>query len=55
MQGCAEHLIGFPNKFNKLNNTRARMQDSIYNTTSALYSRPNIKIPPLVNMTLLWT
>ena len=34
MQGFAKHLISvFPNKFNKFNNTGARMQDSIYHMT----------------------
>ena len=30
MQDFAEHLIGFPQEFNKFNNTGAWMQDSIY-------------------------
>ena len=29
----AEHLIGFPNEFNKFSNTGARMQDYIYHMT----------------------
>ena len=33
MRGFAEHLIGFPNEFNKFYNTAARMQDSIYHMT----------------------
>ena len=33
MRGCVEHVIGFPNEFNKFNNTGARMQDSIYHMT----------------------
>ena len=39
MRGCAEHLIGFPQlshesfEFNKFNNTRVRMQDSIDHMT----------------------
>ena len=32
-RGLAEHLTSFPNKLNKFNNTRARMQDSIYHMT----------------------
>ena len=30
MRGFVEHLIGFPNEFNKFNDTEARMQNSIY-------------------------
>ena len=30
MRGSAEHVIGFPNEFNKFSITEARMQDSIY-------------------------
>ena len=33
MRGFAEHLIGFPQEFNKFNNTGVRMQDSIYQMT----------------------
>ena len=33
MRDYAEHLIGFPNSFNKFNNTGARVQDSIYHMT----------------------
>ena len=33
IRGFAEHLIGFPNKFKKFNNTRTGMQDSIYHMT----------------------
>ena len=46
MRGCTKHLIVFcsffflfffflffPNEFNKFNNTRARMKDSIYHMT----------------------
>ena len=32
----AEHFISFCNKFNKFNNTRARMLDSIYHMTLRL-------------------
>ena len=34
----AEHLISFCNKFNKFNNTRARILDSIYHITTTLKS-----------------
>ena len=30
MRGFSKHLISFPNEFNKLNNTGAITQDSIY-------------------------
>ena len=33
MQGVSENIIVFPNEFNKLSNTGARMQDSIYHMT----------------------
>ena len=33
IRGCAEHLIVFPDKFNKFNNTGAQMLDSIYHMT----------------------
>ena len=33
MRGFAKHLIGFPDEFNKFDNTEARMQDSIYHMT----------------------
>ena len=36
MQGLPSILSLFPNKFNKFNNTRARMLDSIYHKTSRL-------------------
>ena len=37
MRGFAEHLIGFPIKFNKFSNTGARMQDSIYHDTKLAF------------------
>ena len=50
----------FRNEFNKFNNTRARMLDSIYHMTNTLKShfwRKNVRILSLHVMyaTLLWT
>ena len=36
MQGLSSILSLFPNKFNKFNNTRAQMSDSIYHMTLRL-------------------
>ena len=51
MQGFVEHLIGFPNEFNKFNNTGAQMQDSIYHMTLKSHFNanfaPNITTLPL--------
>ena len=57
MQGFADILSVFPNKFNKFNNTRAGLQDSIYHgiTFNSQFSHQNVKISPLENVTLLWT
>ena len=33
MRGLVEHLIVFPNEFNKLNNTGVQMKDFIYHMT----------------------
>ena len=38
MQGLLSILSLFPNKFNKFNNTRAQMLDSIYHMTLILIS-----------------
>ena len=53
MRGLPSNLSYFRNEFNKFNNTRARMLDSIYHMTNALKShfwRKNVII-----LTLLWT
>ena len=60
MQGLPSILSLFRNKFNKFNNTRAGMLDSIYHKTNTLKShfwRKNIIILSLHVMyaTLLWT
>ena len=36
VRGFAEHLIGFPNEFNKFNNIRARIQDVIYHSDTKM-------------------
>ena len=60
MRGLLSILSLFRNKFNKFNNTGARMLASIYHMTNTLKSpfwRKNIKILSLHVMyaTLLWT
>ena len=50
MRGSASILSLFRNKFNKFNNTRARMLDSIYHMTNTLkphFWRKNVIILPL--------
>ena len=50
MRGLPSILSLFRNEFNKFNNTRARMIDSIYrmtNTLKAHFWRKNVKILPL--------
>ena len=50
MRGLPSILSLFRNKFNKFNNTRARMLDSIYHMTNTLKShfwRKNVIILPL--------
>ena len=44
MQGLRSILSLFRNKFNKFNNARARMLDSIYHMTIRLLSRKNVII-----------
>ena len=41
MRGLPSILSLFRNEFNKFNNTRARMLDSIYHMTLRLFSRKN--------------
>ena len=60
MRGLLSILSLFRNEFNKFNNTRARMLDSIYHMTNRLKShfwRKNVIILSLHVMyaTLLWT
>ena len=48
----------FRNEFNKFNNTRARMLDSIYHMTNTLKShfwRNDVVILSFMYATLLWT
>ena len=59
MRGLPSILSLFRNEFNKFNNTRARMLDSIYHMTLRLFE---ISLPPLKRYnfvimiaTLLWT
>ena len=57
MRGLPSILSLFRNEFNKFNNTRARMLDSIYHMTNTLKShfwRKNVIILSLY-ATLLWT
>ena len=60
MRGLPSILLLFPNKFNKFNNTGARMLDSIYHMTLKLlkphFWHENVKIlPSTFYATLLWT
>ena len=55
MQDFVEHLISFPNEFNKFNNTEARMQDFIYHMTLISNFAQSVTISPLENATFLWT
>ena len=60
MRGLPSILSLFRNEFNKFNNTRARMLDSIYHMTNTLKShfwRKNVIILSLhvMNATSLWT
>ena len=60
MRGLPSILSLFRNEFNKFNNTRARMLDSIYHMTNTLNShfwRKNVIILSIHVMyaTLLWT
>ena len=59
-RGLPSILSPFRNEFNKFNNTRAQMLDSIYHVTNTLkshYWRKNVIILSLHVMyaTLLWT
>ena len=57
MRGLPSILSLFRNEFNKFNNTRARMLDSIYHMTNTLKSLSGVKRYNFVIMyaTLLWT
>ena len=58
MRGLSSILSLFHNEFNKFNNTRARMLDSIYHMTNTLKSdfwRRNLYIFVIMHATLLWT
>ena len=44
LRGLPSILSFFRNEFNKFNNTRARMLDSIYHMTLRLFSRKNVII-----------
>ena len=57
MRGLPSILSLFRNEFNKFDNTRARMLDSIYhmtNTSKSDFWRKNVIFLPLCT-TLLWT
>ena len=47
MQGLLSILFLFCNKFNKFNNTRAQMLDSIYHVTLKLLSNLNSAVKSL--------
>ena len=51
IRGLPSILSLFRNEFNKFNNTRARMLDSIYHMTLSVKKRYNF----VINATLLWT
>ena len=58
MRGLPSILSLFPNEFNKFNNTRARMLDSIYHMTNTLkthFWRKKRYDFVITNATLLWT
>ena len=60
MRGLSSILSLFCNEFNKFNNTRARMLDSVYHMRNTLKShcwRKNVRILSLhfMHATLLWT
>ena len=58
MPGLPSILSLFRNEFNKFNNIRARMLDSIYHMTNTLKSdfwRKNVIILPCMYATFLWT
>ena len=58
MRGLPSILSLFRNKFNKFNNTRARMLDSIYHMTYTLKSHFWRKVRynfVIMYVTLLWT
>ena len=55
MRGLPSILFLFRNEFNKFNNTRERMLDSIYHMTLRLLSGKNVIIFSIVYATLLWT
>ena len=49
MRGLPSILSLFRNEFNKFNNTRARMLDSIYHMTNTLKSRRTSGLPGAVS------
>ena len=57
MRGLPSILSFFRNEFNKFNNTRARMLDSIYHMTNTLKSHSGVKRYNFVimNAKFLWT
>ena len=57
MRGLPSILSLFRNEFNKFNNTRARMLDSIYHMTNTLNLISGVKryIFVIMYATLLWT
>ena len=55
MRGLPSILSLFRNEFNKFNNTRAQMLDSIYHMTLSLTSGIKRHNFVIMNATLLWT
>ena len=55
MRGLPSILSLFPNEFNKFNNTRARMLDSIYHMIKSHFCRKKRNNFVIMYATLLWT
>ena len=55
MRGLPSILSLFRNEFNKFNNTRARMLDSIYHMIKSHFCRKNVVFFFIMYATLLWT
>ena len=55
MRGLPSILSLFRNEFNKFNNTRARMLDSIYHMIKSHFCRKNVYKFVIMYATLLWT
>ena len=55
MRGLPSILSLFRNEFNKFNNTRARMLDSIYHMIKSHFRRKKRSYFAIMYATLLWT